>query len=116
MKKILGIILTLVILACLGYFIYTNYFENKIAVKEVETEKVSVNEYYIYGNHLNLKGSLEVTDKNYEDIKLTLYNGEDKDIDIKGDWTNQNNPTTSIDQTSLPLTIPSFVHLVPRIG
>ena len=39
-----------------------------------------------------------------------------KDIDIKGDWTNQNNPTTSIDQTSLPLTIPSFVHLVPRIG
>ena len=85
MKKILGIILTLVILACLGYFIYTNYFENKIAVKEVETEKVSVNEYYIYGNHLNLKGSLEVTDKNYEDIKLTLYNGEDKDIDIKAD-------------------------------
>ena len=39
-----------------------------------------------------------------------------KDIDIKGDWTNQNHPATSIDQTSLPLTIPSFVHLVPRIG
>ena len=90
MKKILGIILTLVILACLGYFIYTNYFENKIAVKEVETEKVSVNEYYIYGNHLNLKGSLEVTDKNYEDIKLTLYNGEDKDIDIKADVEDNN--------------------------
>ena len=39
-----------------------------------------------------------------------------KDIDIKGDWTNQNNPATSIDQTSLPLTIPSLVHLVPRVG
>ena len=39
-----------------------------------------------------------------------------KDIDIKGDWTNQNHPATSIVQTSLPLTIPSLVHLVPRVG
>ena len=36
----------------------------------------------MYGNHFNIKGSLELKDKNYQDIKLTLYNGEDKDFDI----------------------------------
>ena len=81
MKKVILTIVTLIVLGFLGYFIYVNYI-NKIPKIVPEEEKVSVEEYYMYGNHFNIKGSLELKDKNYQDIKLTLYNGEDKDFDI----------------------------------
>ena len=85
MKKIIGIIFTILILGSLGYFIYINYIKEEIPTKKTEEELVSISEYYIYGNHLNIKGSLEVVDKNYEDIKLTLYNGIDKDIEVNSE-------------------------------
>ena len=81
MKKVILTIVILIVLGFLGYFIYVNYI-NKIPKIVPEEEKVSVEEYYMYGNHFNIKGSLELKDKNYQDIKLTLYNGEDKDFDI----------------------------------
>ena len=80
MKKIIGIICLLIVLGFAGYFIYVNYLSDKGIVPEEEI--VSVSEYYIYGNHLNIKGSLEIDDMTYENITLTLYNGEDNDIEI----------------------------------
>jgi len=85
MKKFLIIIFVLVVLGFVGYFVYVNYFEGKIPIKVTEEEHALIEEYYVYGNHLNIKGSLEIEDKNYQDIKLTMYNGEDKDIDIISD-------------------------------
>lgn len=80
MKKVIVIICLLVILGFGGYFVYVNYFGvDKITPEE---ELVTVSEYYIYGDHLNIKGSLEIEDMTYENITLTLYNGEDNDIDI----------------------------------
>jgi len=80
MKKVIGIIFLLIIFGFAGYFIYVNYFKDNGIVPE--EEKVSVSEYYIYGDHMNMKGTLEIEDMTYQDICLTLYNGEDKDVEI----------------------------------
>lgn len=80
MKKLIGIIILLIVLGFGGYFVYVNYIVDKGPA--VEEEIVSVSEYYIYGDHLNIKGSLEIRDMTYQDICLTLYNGEDNDIDV----------------------------------
>lgn len=82
MKKIITILAILIVGGFLGYFIYINYI-NKVPKITPEEDKVSVKEYYMYGNHFNIKGSLELLDKSYEDIKLTLYNGEEKEFDIE---------------------------------
>ena len=82
MKKLIKVIFILLILVLLGYFIYVNYIKEVIPKKETEEELASISEYFIYGNHLNIKGSLEITDKNYQSIVLTLYNGKDKDIKV----------------------------------
>ena len=80
MKKLIGIIFLLIVLGFGGYFIYINYFADKGIVPEEEL--VSVSDYYIYGDHFNIKGSLEIEDMTYQDICLTFYNGEDNDTEI----------------------------------
>ena len=89
MKKIL--ILIFVIVLCIGAFFGYKYFfsEKGIPILKTEEEKVAISEYYIYGTHLNLTGTLEITDTNFEEIYLTLYNGEFKDYDIN--YTNESN-------------------------
>ena len=91
MKKIL--ILIFVIVLCVGAFFGYKYFfsEKGIPILETEEEKVAISEYYIYGTHLNLTGTLEITDTNFEEIYLTLYNGEFKDYDIKINCYNKSN-------------------------
>ena len=69
MKKLVGILFLLVIIGCACYFVYVNYFDDDKII--VEEERVNISEYYVYGDHMNMKGSLEIED-----------NGEDKDIDI----------------------------------
>lgn len=81
MKKIIKTILVLIILLALGYFIYVNYI-NKVPKIQVEEEKATITEYHIYGNHLNITGELEVTNKDYKNITLILYNGEEKNIEV----------------------------------
>ena len=80
MKKLIVILILLIVVGFGGYFIYVNYFKDKGPV--LEEEVVGISEYYIYGDHLNIKGSLEINDMTYDDICLTLYNGEDNDIEI----------------------------------
>lgn len=82
MKKIVITIMVLIVLGFLGYFIYVNYI-NKVPKIIPEEEKALVEEYYMYGNHFNINGSLVLSDKSYQDIKLVLYNGEDKAFDVK---------------------------------
>lgn len=90
MKKLIKLIFILLVLFLLGYFIYTNYI-NTIPKLNVEEEKAKVTDYHVYGNHLNIAGELEITDKNYKDIKIILYNGKEKTYDI----------TTSIEDTKI---------------
>lgn len=99
MKKIIKTIIILVIIIALGYFIYVNYI-NVIPKLQVEEEKVEVTEYHVYGNHLNITGELEITDKDYKDIKLILYNGEQKNIDI----------TTSIEDGKIIFTTSEYLN------
>ena len=83
MKKLFYKLIIIGILGFAGYYIYINYFGNDIPKINVEEKMVDVEEYYIYGNHLNIKGSLKITNTNYEDISLILYNGEEKKYDVK---------------------------------
>ena len=85
MKKIIKFFVILVILGFGGYYVYINYFANRIPRIDVEEEKVIVDEYYLYGNHFNLKGNLKIDNLDYEDIYLILYNGEEKKYDINVD-------------------------------
>lgn len=99
MKKIIKTILILVIIIALGYFIYVNYI-NIIPKLQVEEEKAKVTEYHVYGNHLNITGELEITDKDYKDIKLILYNGEEKNIDV----------ATSIEDSKIVFTTSEYLN------
>lgn len=95
MKKLI----ILIILIAVGYFIYVNYI-NAVPKLQVEEEKANITEYHVYGNHLNLTGELEITDKNYKDIKLLLYNGNQKEIDI----------TTSIEDGKIIFTTSDYLN------
>lgn len=85
MKKILGLIFTLIILGCGGYFVYINYIKDKVPKLVLEEEISTIDKYYIYGNHFNIEGNINIKDKNYDKLSLALYNGEDKDIEITSD-------------------------------
>lgn len=85
MKKFLVILFVMLILGFGGYYVYINYFNTGIPRLDTEEEKVSISKYYIYGNHLNLVGSVKLDDLNYKNVCLTLYNGEFKDFEIKSE-------------------------------
>ena len=76
--------LLLVVLAIGGYYYYNNiYSKDKIKILDVEEEKAQITEYYIYGTHLSLKGTIEKIDATYDKADLILYNGEFKSYDIE---------------------------------
>ena len=82
MKKLLGALIIIMILGFAGYFVYTNYYIDIVPKIDVEKEIVNVDEYYIYGNHFNIKGDLQITDINYDSISLILYNGDEKEFNV----------------------------------
>ena len=82
MKKIL-IIVVIAVIVVGGYLGYKYFFSEKgIPVLETEEERVNITKYYIYGTHLNMEGSLNISDSSFEEIYLTLYNGEFKNVKI----------------------------------
>lgn len=85
MKKVVLGLLVILILGLGGYYVYVNYYNKGIPKLETEEEKVSVNKYFVYGNHFNISGSVKLKDLTYKDIVLTLYNGEFKDYKINTD-------------------------------
>ena len=80
MKRITLITFLLMMIGFGVYFVYVNYFADKGIIPEEEV--VNISNYYIYGDHFNINGSLEVEDMTYEKISLSLYNGEDREIDV----------------------------------
>ena len=85
MKKLFGIIIIAVIIGFAGYFIYVNYLSDIIPKIDVEEEKANVDEYFIYGNHLNIKGNLKLDNVDFDNCSLVLYNGEEREYDVKVD-------------------------------
>lgn len=83
MKKIIITLISLLVITLLGYFIYVNYIKEEVPKIKPENELADITEYYIYGNHLNIKGNITLPDKNYRSIVLTMHSIEDKDIEIK---------------------------------
>lgn len=77
MKKFL-LVLLILFLGFTGYVMYDSEFKEKIPVLDVEEQVVNIDEIYIYGTHLNIRGSM-VDDSN---LDLVLYNGEFKEVDI----------------------------------
>ena len=77
MKKFI-IFLILIIIGITGYVIYVETNKNKIPPLQTELEKVQVEEYYIYGTTLNMKGSLTVENFAFDKIELVLYNEDIK--------------------------------------
>lgn len=71
MKKFLVVLGFLFLIFC-GLIIYNTYFYEEVPVLTIEEEKVSIDEIYIYGTHLNMVGSYNFT----ETPELVLYNGE----------------------------------------
>ena len=83
MKKFLCIIIVFIIILFGGYYVYTNYYSKSIPKIDVEEQSVNVTEYYIYGNHLNIRGELKISNTDYKSISLVLYDGDEKKYNIE---------------------------------
>ena len=70
MKKF--VILVILIISCfIFYHIYKNNRIN-LFLKNIENDKISVDKYYIYGNHLNIEGSINKKFIDLKDVKLIV--------------------------------------------
>lgn len=83
MKKIIYFLVFLIIAGSI-YYIYKTYgpqkepnIKNEITV---QNDFGTINKLYIYGNHLNIYGSLNLNDMEYKNIELVIYNNTDKPI------------------------------------
>ena len=79
MKKFI-IIVIFIMLVFAGYVVYVEVSKNKEEPLKAELEKVNIEEYYIYGTTLNMKGSLTVENFIFGEIDLVLYN---KDLKLE---------------------------------
>ena len=84
MKKFIIIIICIALIFT-GYVIYVETTKDKTPPLVAEQEKVLINEYYIYGTTLNMRGSLTLESISFEEVDLVLYN---KDLKLKKDETN----------------------------
>ena len=86
MKKIIFIII--ILLGSIGgYYYYQNiYLPSQKPTLEVETNKVDISEYYIYGNHLNIKGTIKKLNAKYK-----KYSQKNNDIYIDTTFISKNN-------------------------
>ena len=78
MKKIITIIIFSALLT-IGIYFYTKD-ENKDLNIEVEEVKAKVEEYYVYGTKLNIKGTIPIVE--YQDMKLVINNQKETEINL----------------------------------
>ena len=84
MKKItIALIIFLLITFAYIYFTHSTS-KNKVPTLKIEEQKLVLSDIYIYGTHLGLTGKINILD-DYDDIKLTLYNGDFKDYAVNYD-------------------------------
>ena len=60
MKKIIFIIIIFVLVIC-GFHYFNDYKFNKF-IKNIEKKKISIDDFYVYGNHLNFSGTTNIKD------------------------------------------------------
>ena len=75
MKKFIILVGILFLVFCV-YIVRTTYIN--IPMLDIEDERVSINELYIYGTHLNMDGNVSFID----DVELVLYDGNFITYDI----------------------------------
>ena len=93
--KILFIFILLIIIFATTFYFYKQN-EIKNFLNNIEKEKINVDKYYIYGNHLNIEGSINKQFNNIKSVKLILKsNLEEKEYNIKYDLKNNFNFYTS---------------------
>lgn len=95
MKKLKIIFILLIIIFATTFYFYK---QNKMKdfLNNIEKEKINVDKYYIYGNHLNIEGSINKQFNNIKSVKLILKsNLEEKEYNIKYDLKNNFNFYTS---------------------
>ena len=89
MKKFFGLFI-LILLILFGYL----YINNKSGIEEefnilsiIEEKKGNINDYYIYGNHFNISGSIDIYDEinNYELVLKNEDNEYKLDCEFKLD-------------------------------
>lgn len=82
MRKIF--ILIILILIGGGIFLGCKQFIFKKGIPTLNTEEeyVEISSYHIYGTHLNMTGKVKLANSNFDEIYLTLYNGDFKDYEI----------------------------------
>ena len=73
------IIIVFLFLIIFGIQNYSKKEENNLTIKKEDLE-ANITEYYVYGNHLNLVGNINITE--YDDIKLIMLNKEEQEINI----------------------------------
>lgn len=77
MKKIFILFFTLFIITIILSYIYRSFEFNNFKNK-IEDEFINLDEFYIYGTHLNIKGSSNINFKNISDVKLLLKSKDDE--------------------------------------
>lgn len=87
MKKIIFKILLPIILIALIILLYFYFKSDKVNIN-FEEIKADINELYIYGNHLNLKGSLNIN-QNINTIELVLFDTIEQTYNLN--YKNDNN-------------------------
>ena len=91
MKKVIFYPLIFLIVCILVFVIYSiSYQEKKIIINKIlnntENELVSLDKYFVYGQHLNISGSLKLDDiENINNIKL-VFKSNDNEIEYNLDY------------------------------
>lgn len=104
MKNVLKKLFIIIPILAMIIFIYL-YKNNSIPIlvtKQLDIEPVSavITEYYIYGTHLNIKGTLELEDINYKEANIILYNGDIIKLDT----------TTSLEENTLNFVLSPYLN------
>lgn len=88
MKKAI-LLVVCIILFVIGFNLK---YKTKISEKRLEVQKINaeIDELYIYGRKLNIKGSIEPGFTSFKDIKLVLYNNDFTYYDLKYHINGQN--------------------------
>lgn len=81
-------ILLILIILIIGFLVYIvkNNQSNKMAIEEILSEveniEANLNEYIVYGTHLNIKGEIKDSIKDIKQINLVLAEKDDKEEKI----------------------------------
>ncbi|MBR3162168.1 MAG: N-acetylmuramoyl-L-alanine amidase [Bacilli bacterium] len=75
MKKTLLFLIILIIIGSGSYYYYQKiYLPSQKPTLEIEKNKATISEYYIYGTHFNMTGIIKSINANFKNANLVLWN------------------------------------------